>query len=107
MRRTWRQIDGKLVEVTPGANIPKSAMVKSFDPFVSPIDGSVIRTSTDLANHNRKYKVSNDLDSLKEQTRKHQERMKTPYTGSREERRHALNETLRYYEHNPHLTHRR
>lgn len=39
-----------------------------FKPFVSPVDGSVINTSRDLANHNKRHGVSNDPDSLLEKT---------------------------------------
>ena len=38
--------------------------------FVSPIDGSHIRNSRQLADHNKRHGVSNDLDSLREQTAK-------------------------------------
>ena len=39
-----------------------------FESIVSPIDGRVISNREQLANHNRQHGVTNDLDSLKEQS---------------------------------------
>lgn len=60
MRRTYRQIrnpDGttKLVEITPQKSLPEDLRFDS--PFVSPIDGTVIRNKRELDDHNRRNKV--------------------------------------------------
>ena len=36
--------------------------------FISHIDGTHLKSRRDLVNHNRQHGVSNDLDSLREQT---------------------------------------
>ena len=55
MKRTWHQIDGQMVEVTPSPNLPSDLR---FDgAFVSPVDGSVIRNRTELHDHNRRNNV--------------------------------------------------
>ena len=38
--------------------------------FISPVDGTRIDSKRKLDNHNRQHGVSNDLDSLREQTQK-------------------------------------
>lgn len=74
-----------------------------FEPYVSPIDGSKIRTRKQEADHNRAHGVTNDLDSLKEQTARHQKRQEKPYVGSKEERKKDIIEAVKFMEHNPHL----
>ncbi len=72
MRRRWRQDleTGELIEITnKRASARVHIHVDNVD-FVSPIDGSRIRNNRELVSHNRKHGVTNDLDSLREQTQK-------------------------------------
>jgi hypothetical protein len=65
MRRRYRQdpLTGELIEISrSGASVaetgsPGHIIKGSFDPYVSPIDGSIIRTQRDLDNHNKKHNV--------------------------------------------------
>ena len=58
--------------------------------FISPIDGSHIHNSRELVDHNKKHGVSNDLDSLREQT----ERAGNKNHLSRRERKDAINDAM-------------
>lgn len=74
-----------------------------FEPFRSPVDGSVIKNPRQLAEHNRRNGVSNDPDSLKEQTRRHQKRMEKPYVGDKKEHINDLVKAYDVLQHNPQL----
>lgn len=41
-----------------------------IDPYISPVDGSVISSRSGERAHNKRHGVSNDQDSLREQTEK-------------------------------------
>jgi hypothetical protein len=56
----------------------------SFEPFVSPVDGSRVRNRGELAAHNRIHGVTNDIDSLREKGNR--ELNRKPNTGSKKER---------------------
>lgn len=88
-RRTYRQNPetGELYEVTRGYR-KENVGYDSFEPFLSPVDGSRIRTRGELAQHNLKHGVTNDIDSLREQGLRHANRK--PDTGPRKERIAAL-----------------
>lgn len=69
-RTTYRQDKetGKFIELHEwvekyGAD-PRSNtnIIKSLEAFKSPIDGSIINTRQDLANHNQKHNVTNIAD---------------------------------------------
>ena len=67
-RRRWRQDHetGKLIEITAPPPKGKTHYIgNSFEPFVSSVDGSRIRTRKQLVEHNRRNGVSNDPDSLR------------------------------------------
>ena len=91
----WRQDreTGKLIEVKKvrAAN-SGPAVHRDIEPFVSHVDGSYISSNSQLREHNKKHGVSNDLDSLREQTQREMQR--TPYTGSREERITDIKESI-------------
>lgn len=86
MRRRWRQTKDGFVEI-PVAQTGHSsapAYIPDIEPFKSPIDGSIINTRRQLEAHNRRHGVSNDLDSLREQTQKVLERQRKPVTDRKE-----------------------
>ena len=58
--------------------------------FVSPVDGSHIRTGKQLIDHNKRHGVSNDLDSLREQT----QRANETTVLSKSERKDAINDAM-------------
>lgn len=91
-KRTYRQNTetGKFYEVTRTPRTRQSIIQVSHVDFVSPVDGSHIRNSRELVEHNKRHGVSNDLDSLREQTARAQE--KTPF--SRRERRDAIADSI-------------
>lgn len=63
MKRTWRQVKGKgLVEVTASPSLPSDLRVDS--PFVSPVDGTVIRHKRDLHDHNQRNNVMQVLPGV-------------------------------------------
>lgn len=76
MKRTYRQDreTGKLYEVTPGTTRRGFVGTDEVSPFVSPVDGSVIRTRKQLEEHNRRNGVSNDPDHLREQVERARDR---------------------------------
>ena len=95
MRRTWRWINGASVEVTPSNNIPRDDM-RFETPFVSPVDGSLIRNKQDLHDHNRRNNVEQTSDGhMQDWQGKKQERedFLAGRTG-KEERIEAIKETL-------------
>jgi len=74
LKRSWRQDSetGKLVEIT----VERSSGVfirGDIQPYVSPIDGSVIGSRSAERQHNARHGVSNDIDSLREKARKKNE----------------------------------
>jgi hypothetical protein len=63
-RRRWIQIDGQLVEVTPGSNIGSGetsqkgpTVLGDLPDFVSPIDGTVVSGRRGLREHCLKHDV--------------------------------------------------
>ena len=58
--------------------------------FISPIDGSHIRNSQQLVDHNKRHGVSNDLDSRRQQTADANKPMKL----SKTERRDDINDAI-------------
>jgi len=67
-KRSWRQVelsDGstKLVEIFPrksNAKVPE--VIKSFEPFISPVTGKAVMTRGALREHNYVNKVTNSED---------------------------------------------
>jgi hypothetical protein len=59
-----------------------------IQPFVSPVDGSIVSSNAGLRDHNRQHGVTNDPDSLKEKTERSQHRVSDE--GQRKERVAAL-----------------
>jgi len=90
----WRQDreTGKLVEVVRQDPYRGHYLRISDVDFISPVDGSHIGSRQQLVDHNKKHGVSNDLDSLREQTQREMQRV--PNTGSREDRIAAIRETI-------------
>jgi hypothetical protein len=96
MRRRYRQDPktGKLHEITQDSGKSHSNFISIADVnFVSPIDGSHIRNIRELNEHNKRHGVSNDLDSLREQTAKEMGRHNRPFSTSRE-RKEAINDAI-------------
>jgi hypothetical protein len=94
-KRTWRQLhDGTMVEVEPSKDRPKHHYVQGpMEPFTSPIDGTRIANRQQLAEHNRRHGVSNDLDSIREQAKRAQRKgEETPQT--RHERKLAIKDAI-------------
>jgi hypothetical protein len=52
---------GKFIEKN-AAVANQSAVIHTMEEFVSPIDQSIIRTSSDLAKHNKKHGVTDQRD---------------------------------------------
>lgn len=65
-RRSWVQDPetGKLIpkEEWHGRRISGPYVVRDIDPFISPIDGSVITSRPQLDKHNREHGVTNTAD---------------------------------------------
>ena len=100
MRRTYRQIrqpDGttKMVEITPSRSLPED--LRFDEPFVSPVDGSVIRNKRELDDHNRRNGVVQAHDERIQDIMSTQKENLDRIVGKRgrEERREAV---LRAYE---------
>ena len=90
---TYRQDreTGKLIEVRKV--VGKSHFIRGvFQPYVSPIDGSVIKSRGALAEHNKRHGVSNDLDHLRDQAQKSNSR--TRETGTAHERKLAIKDAI-------------
>jgi hypothetical protein len=66
MRKSWIQVDGKFIpkEEYHGNNVrgPNMHVMPDIEPFVSPIDGSVISSRPHLKAHNKKHGVTNTAD---------------------------------------------
>lgn len=93
-KRTWRQINGKMVEVTPAPNMPEELRVDS--PFISPIDGSVISNKRELHEHNKRNNVEQTTDGHFDDFKAFQKRRDDFYLGKtgKEERIEAIKESL-------------
>ena len=92
-KRTYRQDreTGKLIEVRKV--VGQGHFIRgSFQPYVSPIDGSVIKSRGGLAEHNKRHGVSNDLDHLREQAQKSNQR--DYEVGSKHERKLAIKDAI-------------
>jgi hypothetical protein len=91
MRRRWRQTKDGFVEIVVSQNAPTAPSIRmDVQPFRSPIDGTMINTRVDLENHNRRHGVTNDLDSLRENTKRHLERGRAAPASAKKERINAL-----------------
>jgi len=94
-RRTWRWIHGVKTEVTPSNN-PLGDDLRFESPFVSPVDGTLIRSKQDLHDHNRRNNVEQTSDGhMQDWQSKAKEREN--FLGGRtgkEERVEAIRETL-------------
>ena len=84
-KKTYRQNaeTGELYEVARPAH-KSNVGYDSFEPCISPVDGSRIRNRAELVTHNRVHGVTNDIDSLREQGER--ERNRKPNTGTKKER---------------------
>ena len=90
MKKTYRQNrdTGKLIEVVR-SRVKDSHFIRlPFFGFISPIDGSGISSEKQLAEHNRKHGVTNDLDHLREQSQQRRPQE------SRAERREDIRDTM-------------
>ena len=80
-RRFIQQPDGSLCEVTRDYRAPQRrghdpGIMPDIEPFVSPVDGSVISSRSQLRVHNRVHDVTNAADFSPEyRARKKQERL--------------------------------
>lgn len=93
MRRRFRQdaVTGKLIEITR----TKSKAIHSvgvFQEMISPVTGERIANRAQLLDHNKRTGMTNDLDSLREQTRRENER--APDMGSKHERKLAIKDAI-------------
>ena len=62
-----------------GLEQSKSATIRNdITPYLSPLDGTVINSRNQEREHNKRNGVSNDLDSLREQSAKSLERKSNP-----------------------------
>ena len=89
MKRTWVQRNGKLIEVfrdNSGSASVSPSIRADVEPFKSPIDGTIINTRAQLLAHNQRHGVTNDLDSLRECTKRHLENQQTAGTTDRDRR---------------------
>ena len=89
----WRQDreTGKLIEV--GKTVGTGHFIRgAFVPYVSPVDGTVIKTRAGLIDHNKRNGVSNDLDSLREQAQRSNDR--DHEVGSKHERKLAIKDAM-------------
>ena len=59
-----------LVQVDTAKNIPRVHIQLNHVDFISPVDGTHIHSRRQLVEHNKRHNVSNDLDSLREQTQR-------------------------------------
>lgn len=90
MRRTYRQdpVTRKFHEVGREVDHQRS-IVRGFEPYLSPVDGSVIRNRADLKEHEKRTGQTNDLDHLREMTQREAGRqVKSP--GTTAERKQAI-----------------
>lgn len=70
MRKSWRQDreTGEFIEIKRERST--GAFIRDdIQPYVSPIDGTVIGSRSAERQHNSRHGVSNDLESLREKTR--------------------------------------
>ena len=80
-RRFIQQPDGSLREVTTDYRAPKrkghdASIMPDIEPFVSPVDGSVVSSRSKLRVHNKMHNVTNAADFSPEyRARKKQERL--------------------------------
>ena len=90
MRRTYRRdpVTGEFYEVQRQVDHQRS-IVRNFEPYLSPVDGSIIRNRSDLKEHEKRTGQTNDIDHLREVTnRENARRVKSP--GTMEERKQAI-----------------
>lgn len=80
---------GKLYEVVREAPRHHHFVRGSFQPYLSPVDGTQIHNNGQLAEHNRRNGVTNDLDHLREQSTK-----KPSAKGSKHERKLAIKDAM-------------
>jgi hypothetical protein len=96
-RRTWRQIDGKLIEVTPSNNIPRDDLRFDGD-FISPVDGGIIRNKRELHDHNQRHNVIQTTEGHNQDWAREDKKRKDFFLGGnpagKEERIDAIKETL-------------
>tara|TARA_R110000744_G_scaffold262996_1_gene377476 strand:+ start:123 stop:458 length:336 start_codon:yes stop_codon:yes gene_type:complete len=93
MKRTYRQDEtGKFVEVSRERDI--GVFIRDdIDPYVSPIDGSVISSRSVERQHNFRHGVSNDMDSLREKTQRRNEKP-AETSQDRHERKLAIKDAI-------------
>ena len=63
--------------------VSSAAVVNDIEPFVSPIDGSVIGSRTDLRNHNARHGVIQQLEYGDTHSREAEKRRHDHYLGRR------------------------
>ena len=91
MRRTYRQdpVTREFYEIGREMDHQRS-IVRGFEPYLSPVDGSVIRNRSDLKEHEKRTGQTNDLDHLREQTQREVAGRKVGSPGTIEERKQAI-----------------
>ena len=91
----WRQDleTGKFVEIVTERST--GAFIRDdIQPYVSPVDGTVISSRSAERQHNSRHGVSNDLDSLREQSAKSLERKSINTAEEKHQRKLAIKDSI-------------
>jgi len=95
-KRTWRQINGKMVEVTPSTS-PIGDDLRFDGNFISPVDGTEIRNKRELHEHNRRHNVIQTQEGHNQdwdRDRKKRERFFNGNPDGKNERIEAIKHTI-------------
>ena len=103
MKRTWVQ-DPDTGQLTLKKAVSRdtqqfASILPTIEPFVSPVDGSIISDRSHLRTHNKRHEVTNVADygpdwfDRRGKEKYNEQQGKTPQ--QRRERREAINRTMR------------
>ena len=102
MKKSWIQIDGKLIPKSEyyGDNSRRQRtgpdVLPDIEPFVSPVDGKVINSRSQLRIHNKQHDVTNMADFSPEYVEKRtKERLARLHGQTREDKQDRM-ERLKY-----------
>lgn len=93
MKRIYRQDieTGEMREVAP-RQVRHLHSIGVFETVISPATGERIANRAQMADHNRRTGLTNELDSLRQQT--NNEINRKPYTGTAHERKTAIRDAM-------------